>query len=62
MTIEEFDNTKWTTGMEVHVTGINVEIVSVNLRTKEVCIFFNDTQFWFPCELVNLIEKKGDNQ
>lgn len=63
MTTEEFDNTKWTTRMEVEINGTNAELISVNLRTKEVCVFYGGTRaIWLPCKLVNLVRKEGGSE
>lgn len=57
---EEFDNTKWTAGMEVEINGVRSELISVNLRTKEVCILYVGSRvIWLPCELVNLVKEEG---
>lgn len=61
MTKEEFNNTKWTTGMSVETNGIRSELISVNLRTRDVCIFYAGGRvIWLPCELVNLVKKEGE--
>lgn len=63
MTTTEFDNTKWTTGMEVETNGVSSELISINLRSKEVCILYAGSRvIWLPCELVNLVKKEGGEE
>ena len=60
MTTTEFDNTKWTTGMEVEINGVRSELISVNLRSKVVCVLYNYIRaIWLPCKWVNLVKKEG---
>lgn len=47
--------------MSVETNGIESELISVNLRTREVCIFYAGSRvIWLPCELVNLVKKEGE--
>ena len=63
MTKEEFNNTKWTTGISVETNGIESELISVNLCTKEVCILYVGSRvIWLPSEMVNLVKEEGGDE
>lgn len=46
--------------MEVEINGVRSELISVNLRSKEVCVLYNYIRaIWLPCKWVNLVKKEG---
>lgn len=57
MTITEFENTGWTTGMWVEVNGIKMEVASVNVTNNYICVMYDDRLIWLPCSFVNLVKK-----
>lgn len=49
--------------MSVETNGIESELISVNLCTKEVCILYVGSRvIWLPCEMVNLVKEEGGDE
>lgn len=54
MTASEFDAIHWRSGMRIAIGNLQVDIVSVDLRTREIAIEDEDGLIWINSEYVTL--------
>lgn len=55
MTVNEFENTEWQSGMLANINGNVLEIISINLCSRWICVLYNDESIWLPCCFVELV-------
>lgn len=58
MTATEFDAVEWRSGMWIAIGGIQADVVSVDLRAREIAIEDKDGLVWINSEYVTLKQSK----
>ncbi len=58
MTANEFDAVEWRSGMRIAIGGIQADVVSVDLRAREIAIEDKDGLVWINSEYVTLKQSK----
>ena len=62
MTIEEFNNTGFTGGMEVKISGETYDVISADFEDKTIGIEIDGKEKMIHCKLCEWIRIKDDNR
>jgi hypothetical protein len=57
MTIQEFDNQKWTKGMKCFYMNKEYTIFGVDFEFSEISLIIDTYPEWISCKLITLINK-----